>query len=267
MGSAFVFSYSSSAHAAAPGGDERVVKWLLALVMALTATAQTTMPVAVSAVKEEGSGRPASNKSGPAGQKSSVPAAQAQQAARRLQEEAIRRQVGQSGSGGFFALDWDPLPPEPASEAGSCEPLTAEESQALLDKTAKASGLDGALLRAVIEQESGWRPCAQSPKGATGLMQLMPEVAGRFQVDASDPEQNLKAGATYLKELLTRYSGDVSLALAAYNAGPARVDATATDPKARKVPDIAETKAYVASILAKIKATGSATSSGTANPP
>ena len=74
-------------------------------------------------------------------------------------------------------------------------------------------------------------------------MQLMPEVAQQFGADPLDPRQNVQAGSQYLKQLMTRYKGDLRLALAAYNAGPQRVDAD------KKVPDIPETVAYVDAIL------------------
>ena len=85
---------------------------------------------------------------------------------------------------------------------------------------------------------------ATEPKGALGLMQLMPETAEQFHLD--DPfnaEQNLRAGAEYLKQLLDRFHGDLKLTLAAYNAGPARVE------EGGAVPDIPETQDYVSQIL------------------
>jgi soluble lytic murein transglycosylase-like protein len=94
-----------------------------------------------------------------------------------------------------------------------------------------------------MKRESAFYPCALSDKGAIGLMQLLPEVAQQFGADPLDPKQNINAGAQYLKELLARYKGDLKLALAAYNAGPQRVDAE------KKVPDIPETTAYVDAIL------------------
>jgi soluble lytic murein transglycosylase-like protein len=97
----------------------------------------------------------------------------------------------------------------------------------------------------VIKQESGFRPCAVSPVGAQGLMQLMPDTADQLRVaDAFDPAQNVNGGAAYLKQLLTKYKGDIKLTLGAYNAGPKRTD------DAGGVPNIPETQNYVASILA-----------------
>jgi soluble lytic murein transglycosylase-like protein len=100
----------------------------------------------------------------------------------------------------------------------------------------------------VIRKESAFYPCAVSPKGALGLMQLMPATAEMLGVtDPFDPKQNVDAGAKFLKQLIEKYAGDLPLALSAYNAGPARVDT------ARGVPDIAETKNYVADILSSIR--------------
>ena len=83
-------------------------------------------------------------------------------------------------------------------------------------------------------------------------MQLMPDVAQQLKADPFDPLQNVQAGSRYLKQLMTRYKGDLKLALAAYNAGPQTVDAQ------NKVPDIPETTAYVDAILKDLKETDSA---------
>src|SRR5205085_361018 len=97
-------------------------------------------------------------------------------------------------------------------------------------------------------QESGSRPCAVSAKGAQGLMQLMPATSQQFGVaDPFDARQNIQAGAKFLKQLLTRYGGDVTKALAAYNAGPGRVDQAGG-----AVPGIPETIHYVSSILSSL---------------
>jgi len=111
---------------------------------------------------------------------------------------------------------------------------------------ARHYGVPIALVQAIVQQESGWQACAVSRKGAVGLMQLMPEVAQQFGVDPYDPKQNVQAGSKYLKQLITRYKGDTKLALAAYNAGPAVVDA------AGGVPAIPETTAFVGAILKEI---------------
>jgi len=93
------------------------------------------------------------------------------------------------------------------------------------------------LLRSVVAQESGFRPCAVSKKGAQGLMQLMPATAEQLAVeDPFEPAENLEAGAKYLRQLVDKYAGDLALALAAYNAGPGTVE------EAKGIPAIPETR-------------------------
>jgi Transglycosylase SLT domain len=114
----------------------------------------------------------------------------------------------------------------------------------LIKKLAKLHGVDEKLIRAVLAKESGGNPLAVSPKGAMGLMQLMPETAMSLGVeDPFNPEQNLAGGVRYLKYCLNRFSQDTTLALAAYNAGPEAVQ------KCGGVPPYPETQQYVASIL------------------
>lgn len=108
---------------------------------------------------------------------------------------------------------------------------------------AKSYGLDPDIIHAQIMQESGGRQTAVSPKGAVGLMQLMPETAKRLGVDPNDPMENLRGGMTEMRRLLGKYGGDYSKALAAYNAGEGAVD------KAGGVPGFPETQAYVRSIM------------------
>lgn len=123
--------------------------------------------------------------------------------------------------------------------------MNASETDPLISKTATEFKLNPDLIRAVIRQESAFYPCAVSDKGAMGLMQLMPDTAATLKVaDPFDPAQNIQSGAQYLKQMLTRFKGDLKLALAAYNAGPEKVDG----PKPA-VPDIAETKDYVDQIV------------------
>jgi soluble lytic murein transglycosylase-like protein len=114
---------------------------------------------------------------------------------------------------------------------------------------ARREGFTPDLLRAVIDRESGFRPCAVSAKGALGLMQLMPETAAELGVaDPFDPQENIAGGARFLSQLLEKYKGDITLALGAYNAGPARVDGY------QGLPPIPETLNYVADILKKLRA-------------
>jgi soluble lytic murein transglycosylase-like protein len=104
--------------------------------------------------------------------------------------------------------------------------------------------IDPDLISSVIHAESSFNPKAVSPKGAQGLMQLMPGTASRLGVtDAFDPYANVNAGTQYLRELLLRYNGDMAKALAAYNAGPLRVQ------QYKGVPPYRETRAYVAQVI------------------
>ncbi|WP_198947910.1 lytic transglycosylase domain-containing protein [Magnetofaba australis] len=112
----------------------------------------------------------------------------------------------------------------------------------LIAKAADATGLDADLLRAVIQTESGFDPKAVSAKGAKGLMQLMPATARELGVtDPFNPEQNVMAGARYLKNLVNRYQGEVDLALAAYNWGMGNLER-----QPERMP--AETREYIAKI-------------------
>ncbi len=113
-------------------------------------------------------------------------------------------------------------------------------------ETAQRHQLDSLLLAAVVEVESGFRPQATSPRGAIGLMQVLPTTAG--VEDAGElliPERNLESGASYLRALLDRFDGDLVLALAAYNAGPGAV------ARFRGVPPYRETQAYVEKVLSR----------------
>lgn len=105
--------------------------------------------------------------------------------------------------------------------------------------------LPEALLHAVIQAESNYNPTALSKSGAAGLMQLMPETARELGVeDVWDPEANIRGGARYLKRLLTMFDNDLSLALAAYNAGPAAVR-----NRGGVIPPFAETQRYVPKVI------------------
>lgn len=115
---------------------------------------------------------------------------------------------------------------------------------AMIDRHAVSKGLDPALVHAVIRAESDYRPDAVSPKGAIGLMQVMPATGRRFGVSDLDvPERNLHAGTTYLRHLLDRFD-NVPLALAAYNAGEGAVSRFGN-----KIPPYPETQGYVQGIL------------------
>lgn len=117
--------------------------------------------------------------------------------------------------------------------------------KALVDDVAKQHGLDPLLLHAVVRAESGYNQQAVSPRGASGLMQLMPDTARRFGVkDLFDPRENLKAGARYLSWLLKLFDGDLELALAGYNAGEQAVIRAGY-----RIPPYNETIHYVPKVL------------------
>ena len=113
-----------------------------------------------------------------------------------------------------------------------------------MDTASATYHLDPDLVNSVIHAESGFNPRAVSPKGARGLMQLMPSTASQLGVNnVFDPQANVTGGSRYLRELLERYNFDLVKALAAYNAGPERVE------QYRGVPPFRETRAYVARIV------------------
>jgi len=110
-----------------------------------------------------------------------------------------------------------------------------------INRIAIQQKIDPALLHAIIRVESAYNPKALSPKGAAGLMQLMPATAKRYDVtDRWNPEQNINGGAKYLRFLLKRYNNNLSLVAASYNAGEGAVD-----KYGKKVPPYRETKDYV----------------------
>jgi hypothetical protein len=129
-----------------------------------------------------------------------------------------------SPRGAGFVLQWDP------------------RYDPIIEKASAAHGVDASLVRALIQVESHYESRARSPKGAMGLMQLMPATARQYAVaDPYDPVSNIEAGIKHLKSLLDRFT--VELALAAYNAGEAAVQ------RFRGVPPYAETRSYVERIL------------------
>ncbi len=134
----------------------------------------------------------------------------------------------------------------PVLVAADCDPVPQPQLSKMIDEVSEKQGVDKNLVREVARQESGFRPCAVSDKGAEGLMQLMPETQAQFHVaDPFDARESLEGGTKLLKQLLDRYGGDLTRALSAYNAGARRVD------EAGGVPDIAETQNYVFSIIAR----------------
>jgi soluble lytic murein transglycosylase-like protein len=165
---------------------------------------------------------------------------QKQRAAVAMQREAVRKQALAAGA---WLVPWGTAPLADAP----CDPIADPAVAPIIEGAAKAHDLQPNLIRAVIEQESAFRPCAVSSTGAEGLMQLMPDTAEQLGVsDPFDAAQNIEAGAKYLKELIDKYKGDLAQALGAYNAGPAAAD------QAGGIPGIPETRDYVDAILKKL---------------
>ncbi len=162
--------------------------------------------------------------------------------------------AGQSANGA-------PVASTPAAEAASMPDLApgfaitdpARQARSVparyaakVAELAERFDLSPALMEAVVWQESRWNENARSPVGAQGLAQLMPATARYLGVDPRDPFANLEGGARYLREQLDRFGGDIEKALAAYNAGPGRVE------RAGGVPNIRETRNYVAAIIGRL---------------
>lgn len=165
------------------------------------------------------------------------------------QQRSVARQPRSRGTD--FAEFHAGIQPTAQEGTAACSPLPSNDITALVETAAASTSVSAELIRSVMRQESAFRPCAVSPKGAMGLMQLIPGTAAEMGVrDAFDPEQNVLGGARLLKQLMNRYSGDLSMTLSAYNAGIRPVDAAAG------VPMIPETIDYVSRILARLSASG-----------
>lgn len=124
------------------------------------------------------------------------------------------------------------------------EPKSYMQHNFSIRKAALANSLDPDLVRSVILVESNFKPSAKSPKGAGGLMQLMPETAKEVGVrNVFNPDENIQGGSRYLRKMMDMFGGDVRLALAAYNAGPGAVT------KHNGIPPYTETRNYVRKVM------------------
>jgi len=148
---------------------------------------------------------------------------------------------------GFESEDYvpPPPPPPPPAPAPEVKPPAPADPKALVHNAAERVGPPNfvKLVESVAKVESAFRPDAVSPKGALGVMQLMPGTARALSADPSDTEQNIDAGTKLLQDLLIKYDGDVVKALAAYNAGPGAVD------RYQGLPPYRETQNYVDKVL------------------
>ena len=177
--------------------------------------------------------------------------------AERVEVDAVRMRLFTAGGG------WIDVPkgqvrrvereaPRPSAPESVAQPSQGSVEQpdtpAGIERIAASEGLPGSLLRAVAFAESGLQQDAVSAKGAIGIMQLMPGTAAELGVDPHSAQENVMGGARYLRAMLERYAGDeeqLVKALAAYNAGPGRVE------EYGGLPPFAETNAYVARVLEK----------------
>ncbi len=172
--------------------------------------------------------------------------------------------AGQSASGAIVLSDFPSgdaphvLIDAPRVDARAVEAVPSAvaasltELRAIVHEVAASERIPAKLLEAVIAVESDYNPRAVSPRGAQGLMQLMPATAERFGVvDPFDPRENVRAGARYLKWLLDLFGGELRLALAAYNAGEQAVIRSG-----HRIPPYAETQRYVPRVLARLAASG-----------
>ncbi len=147
------------------------------------------------------------------------------------------------GSIEIAAEDLVNVEPEDQFTAIALKPQSNEPFGNLIHAAAQKHGVDEKLIAHVIAVESNYNPKAVSRKRAQGLMQLLPQTAAKYSVsNVFDPAQNIDGGTRYLKDLLAKYSGDVKLALAAYNAGPDMVT------RYRGIPPFPETQKYVRAI-------------------
>jgi len=143
----------------------------------------------------------------------------------------------------FTSKRWFPYVPVKVREVPSLWTVRTRYDT-LIEQTARRHDVDPALVKAIVQAESAFDPDAVSRTGARGLMQVLPETASRFSIkNLSDPRQNVRAGVLYLKHLLDIFNGNVTKAVAAYNAGPNTVR------RYRGVPPYRETQSYLVKVM------------------
>jgi soluble lytic murein transglycosylase-like protein len=154
-------------------------------------------------------------------------------------------EVPETAVNGFEQDDYVPPPPQPAPAAPQPAAIAKPpaDPKTLVRDAAARNGLPPEFVESVAKVESAMRTDAVSPKGAIGVMQLMPGTAQALAADPNDPAQNIDAGTRLLRELLLKYNGDVAKALAAYNAGAGAVD------RYQGVPPYRETQTYVDKVI------------------
>ncbi|MFO7930766.1 MAG: lytic transglycosylase domain-containing protein [Desulfosalsimonas sp.] len=136
----------------------------------------------------------------------------------------------------------------PGPSTPGSEPVAAGRYEDIITDISRKTGVRPELVKAVIRVESSFNPAAVSPKGARGLMQLMPVQSRVYNIsDPFDPRENISAGTRYLETLIKRYDGNLNLSLAAYNAGPQAVD------HYNGIPPYSETRQYVQKVLLHYK--------------
>jgi len=146
-------------------------------------------------------------------------------------------------SSSFLSQSWFPYVPIKLRKARSLWTVRSRYDT-LIEETARRHEVDPALVKAIVQAESAFDPKAVSRTGARGLMQVLPETASRFAIkNLNDPRQNLKAGVLYLKHLLEIFDGNITKAVAAYNAGPNTVR------RYRGVPPYRETQNYLVKVM------------------
>ncbi len=158
--------------------------------------------------------------------------------------DPVSTSLGGKSQGAFPSLS----APSSSNTTTTLPEAASSNVQQSIQNAAAQTGLSPALLKAVATVESGLDPSAVSSAGAIGLMQLMPETAQSLGVNAANPAQNALGGAEYLKNLLNQFGHNLSLALAAYNAGPGAV------AQYGGIPPYPQTQHYVADVLSAYKA-------------